>query len=148
MEGVSRRGTAAPWHGVEWAVSEARRRIHDNDTQGLRELLEQYPALLSWKAEEDDGGLLGMATGSYGDSGDAFREEHFTRMACAEVLLDAGAMVAPAVCEGLIRSRAKGLIGLFERRGLFPRTLKYHAALGDVEGVRACWERVRRIVWW
>src|SRR5262245_13709266 len=64
--------------GLEWAVSEARRQIHDNDIEGLRQLLAQYPALLSWRANENHGGLLGMATGSYGDSGDAFREQHFT----------------------------------------------------------------------
>src|SRR5689334_14846737 len=124
--------------GLEWAVSEARRIIHDNDVDGLRQLLSEYPALLSWKANENDGGLLGMATGSFGDSGDAFREEHFTRKACAELLLDAGAVVAPNVCESLIRSRAKGLIDLFHRRGLLPRTLKFFAALGDVDDVRAC----------
>jgi hypothetical protein len=124
--------------GLEWAVSEARRIIHDNDIKGLRQLLTEYPALLSWKADEDDGGLLGIATGSFGDSGDAFREEHFTRKACAELLLDAGAVVAPGVCENLIRSRARGLIDLFHRRGLFPRTLEFFAALGHVDGVRAC----------
>src|SRR5215472_2611328 len=90
--------------GLEWAVSQARRRIHDNDIEGLRELLAEYPALLSWRANENDGGLLGMATESFGDSGDPFREEHFTRKACAELLLDAGAIVAPSICEGLIRS--------------------------------------------
>src|SRR5215831_12567421 len=124
--------------GLEWAVSEARRIIHDNDTEGLRRLLAEYPALLSWKADENDSGLLGMATGSYGDSGDAFREEHFTRLACGELLLDAGAIVAPSVCEGLIRCRAKALIDLFHRRGLFPRTLKFFASLGDIDGIRAC----------
>jgi hypothetical protein len=74
--------------GLEWAVSQARRRIHDNDVEGLRQLLAEYPSLLSWRADENDGGLLGMATGSFGDSGDAFREEHYTRKACAELLLD------------------------------------------------------------
>jgi hypothetical protein len=123
--------------GIEWAVSQARRRIHDNDIEGLRQLLAEYPALLSWRANENDGGLLGMATGSFGDSGDPFREEHFTRLACAELLLDAGAVVAPSVFDGLIRSRAKGLIDLFHRRGLIPRTLKFFAALGDVDAVRA-----------
>ena len=65
--------------GLEWAVSQARRRIHDNDTEGLRQLLAQCPALLSWKADENDGGLLGMATESYGDSFDSSREQIFTR---------------------------------------------------------------------
>src|SRR6266571_7490975 len=36
--------------GLEWAVSEARRIIHDNDIEGLRQLLAEYPALLSWRA--------------------------------------------------------------------------------------------------
>src|SRR5262245_57454641 len=38
--------------GLEWAVSEARRIIHDNDVEALRQLLAEYPALLSWKADE------------------------------------------------------------------------------------------------
>src|SRR5215475_3957834 len=54
--------------GLEWGVSEARRRIHDNDVESLRQLLAEYPALLSWKADENDGGLLGMATEFYSDS--------------------------------------------------------------------------------
>src|SRR5215469_8547510 len=91
--------------GLEWAVSQAHRRIHDNDIEGLRQLLAEYPPRLAWRADENDGGLLGMATGSFGDSGDPFREEHFTRLACADLLLDAGVIVAPTVCEGLIRSR-------------------------------------------
>ena len=53
--------------GLEWAISEARLIIHDNDVEGLRQLLAEYPALLSWKADEDDGGLLGMAALAYGD---------------------------------------------------------------------------------
>src|SRR5215471_8278802 len=36
--------------GLEWAVSEARRIIHDNDVAGLRQLLAEYPVLLSWSA--------------------------------------------------------------------------------------------------
>src|SRR5580693_6224352 len=123
--------------GLEWAVSQARRRIHDNDLEGLRQLLAEYPALLSWRADENDGGLLGMATGSFGDSFDPFREQHFTRLACAELLLDAGAVAAPSVCDDLIHSRARALIDLFHRRGLLPQTLKFLAALGDVAGIRA-----------
>ena len=124
--------------GIEWAVSQARRCIHENDIEGLRQLLAEYPALLSWRADENDGGLVGMAAGSFGDSFDPFREERFTRAACAEFLIDVGAVVAPSVCDGLIRSRAKGLIDLFHRKGLLPRSLKFFAALGDVDGVRAC----------
>jgi hypothetical protein len=51
----------------------------------------------------------------------------------------------PSVCEGLLESRAKGLLQLFHRRGLLPRTLKFFAALGDLDGVRAALdERARR----
>jgi hypothetical protein len=124
--------------GLEWALSQARRRIHDNDTEGLRQLLAEYPALLSWRADENDGGLLGMATGSYGDSFDPSREQIFTRAACAEFLIDAGAVIAPSVCDGLIASRARGLLDLFHRKGLLPPSLQFLAALGDVNGVRAC----------
>jgi hypothetical protein len=123
--------------GFEWAVSQARRRIHDNDIEGLRQLLAEYPALLSWRSDENDGGLLGMATESYGDSFDPSREQIFTRAACAEFLIDAGAVVAPSVCDGLIASRAKGLLDLFHRRGLLPKSLRFFAALGDVNGVRS-----------
>jgi hypothetical protein len=124
--------------GLEWAASQARRRIHDNDIEGLRQLLAEYPALLSWRADENDGGLLGMATESYGDSFDPFREQIFTRAACAELLIDAGAVVAPSICDGLIASRTRGLLELFHRRGLLPQSLRFFAALGDVNGVRAC----------
>jgi hypothetical protein len=78
-----------------------------------------------------------MATSAYGDAGDAQREQSFTRGACAELLIDAGAIVSPSVCEGLLRSRARGLLELFQRKGLLPRTLKFFAALGDLDGVRA-----------
>jgi ankyrin repeat protein len=123
--------------GLEWAATQARRVIHDNDVERLKQLLVEYPALLSWHAGDDDGGLLGMATSSYGDSFDPNREQTFTRAACAELLIDAGAVVTPSVFEGLIDSRARGLLQLFERKGLLPRTLKFRVALGDDDAVLA-----------
>src|ERR1700694_2473908 len=78
-----------------------------------------------------------MATSADGDAADAQREQWFTRGACAELLIDAGAVVIPSVCESLLRSRARGLLELFQRKGLLPRTLKFFAALGDLAGVRA-----------
>lgn len=123
---------------IEWAASQAHRIIHENDVERLKQLLVEYPALLSWRGEEEgDGGLLGMATSSYGDSFDPFREQHFTRAACAELLIDAGAIILPSVCDNLISDRAKGLLQLFQRKDLLPRTLKFLAALGDLEEVRA-----------
>src|SRR5688572_11892790 len=73
--------------GLEWAAAQARRVIHDNDVDRLKQLLAEYPALLSWHGDVDDSGVLGFATGSYGDSFDPFAEEHFTRAACAELLI-------------------------------------------------------------
>src|SRR6478609_7141441 len=122
--------------GLEWAAAQARRVIHDNDVERLKQLLAEYPALLSWQGDDDDGGLLGFATGAYGDAGDPERERWFTRAACAELLIDAGAVVMPSVCEGLLMSRARGLLQLFQRNGLLPRTLKFLAALGDFDAVR------------
>jgi hypothetical protein len=112
--------------------------IHDNDVERLKQLLADYPALLSWQGDDWDsnGGLLGIATGAFGDAGDPFREQHFTRAACAELLIDAGAVVTPLVCDGIIQSRARGLLQLFQRKGLLPRTLRFFAALGDLDAVR------------
>ena len=122
--------------GLEWAVAQAERVIHDNDVDRLKQLLAEYPALLSWQGDDDRSGLVGFATSAYGDAGDAQREQWFTRGACAELLIDAGAVVTPSVCEALLRSRARGLLQLFQRKGLLPRTLKFFAALGDLDAVR------------
>ena len=123
-------------HGLEWAATQARCVIHDNDVESLKQLLSEYPTLLSWQGNDSDGGLLGIATGSYGDSFDPNRERVFTRAACAELLIDVGAVVVPSVCEGFIESRARGLLQLFRCKGLLPRTLKFRAALGDLDAVR------------
>ena len=94
--------------------------------------------MLSWQSNDwgSTGGLLEFATGSYGDSFDPISEEHFTRAACAELLIETGAVVTPSVCEGLLRSRARGLLKLFRRKGLLPRTLKFGTAFGDIDAVR------------
>ena len=126
---------------LEWAAAQARRVIHDNDVERLKQLIAEYPALLSWQHDDDHGGLLGFATGAYGDAGDAQREQWFTRAACAELLIDAGAVVMPSVAEGILQSRAKGLLQLFQRKGLLPRTLKFVAALGDIDAVRAALDK-------
>ena len=123
--------------GLERAAAQAGRAIHDNDVERLKGLLTEYPALLSWQGAKDPNGLLNMATSAYGDAGDVQREEWFTRAACAELLIDAGAVVTTHVCEGLLQSRARGLLQLFHRKGVLPRTLKFFAALGDLDGVRA-----------
>jgi hypothetical protein len=120
--------------GLDWAVAQARRVIHDNDVERLKQLLGECPSLLSWQGAE--GGLLGIATSSYGDSFNEFSEQHFTRATCAELLIDAGAIVIPSVCDGLISSRARNLLQLFSRKNLLPRTLKFFVALGEIDAVR------------
>ena len=123
--------------GLEWAVEQARRAIHDNDGERLKQLLAEHPALLSWTGDEGNGGLLSVATGSYGDSFDPFSEEHFTRPACAELLIDAGAVATPSIVTGILNSRARELLQLLLRKGLLVRTLDVLAALGDLDAVRA-----------
>src|SRR5687767_3760075 len=127
---------------LEWAVTQAERIIHDNDVERLKELTAEYPALLSWHSDASGspGGVLGFATGSYGDSFDPISEEHFTRAACAELLIDAGAVVMPSVCEGLLQSHARGLLQLFRQKGLLPHTLRFLAAFGDLDAVRTALE--------
>jgi hypothetical protein len=121
---------------LERAAAQAQRVIHNNDVERLRQLLTEYPALLSWHDVGAERGLLGIATGSYGDSFNSLSEQHFTRADCAELLIDAGAVVIPSVCEEILSSRARGLLLLFQRKGLLPRTLKFFAALGDIDAVR------------
>src|SRR5262249_43711138 len=36
---------------LEWAVAQARRVIHDNDVERLKQLLAEYPVLLSWQGD-------------------------------------------------------------------------------------------------
>jgi hypothetical protein len=122
-------------HSLEWAATQARRAIHDNDVERLKQLLADYPALISWQAN-DEGSLLGIATKAYGDAGDPERERWFTRPACAELLIDAGAVVTPSVVSGILNGRARGLLQLFQRKGVLPRTLDVLASLGDVDAVR------------
>jgi len=124
-------------NGLEWAVTQARRAIHDNDATRLTKLLSDFPQLLSWTHGDGDRSLLGFATGAYGDSFERERERNFTRAECAELLIDAGAVVLPSVPEGILAARARGLLELFRRKGLLPDTLKYASALGDLDAVRS-----------
>src|SRR6267378_7752061 len=42
----------------EWAAQQARRVIHDNDGERLKQLLAEYPALLSWQGGDNNSGLM------------------------------------------------------------------------------------------
>jgi hypothetical protein len=127
---------------LEWAVDEAERAIHGYNVERLAQVIQEYPALLSWRGDSGES-LLGFATGSFGDSGDPYREQMFTRLECAEFLLNSGAIANPAIWEGAIRARAKGVLQLLSRKGVLPRSLEALAALGDHDGVRDCLEASR-----
>jgi ankyrin repeat protein len=129
---------------LEWALAEAHRAIHGNDIVLLKRLLGEYPALLSWRGDERHTSLMQMATGAYGDAYGPEREHWFTRGTCAELLIDAGAIVSPRVPEGILQSRAVGLLHMFERKGLLPPTLMYRVALGRIEAVLALLEESGR----
>ena len=122
--------------GLERVVAQARSAIHDNDLDRLKQLLAEYPALLSWTGR-DDNGLVGFATAAYGDAYGEDRERWFTRGAAAELLIDAGAVVTPDVPESILHSRAAGLLELFHRKNLLPKTLKFFAARDDAAAVLA-----------
>ncbi len=128
--------------GLEWAAAEAERAIHDNNVRRLAQLVRENPALLAWHGDCGES-LLGFATGSFGDSGDPHREQMFTRLECAEFLLDAGARAEPSIWEGAMRARAKGVLQLLWRKGALPSSLDVLAALGDNDGVRECLESMR-----
>src|SRR5689334_22291176 len=100
------------------AATQAREAIHRNDIVYLKQLLTKHPALLAWRNEENPDGLVGFATGAYGDAFGPEREHWFTRGTWAELLIDAGAFVSPQIAEGLLRSRAVGVLHMFERKRL------------------------------
>jgi Ankyrin repeats (3 copies) len=121
--------------GLEWAALEAEHAIHDNQTDRLKQLIAEYPALIS---EEDHRlGLLHATTAFAMDVSDPAREQTFYRPECAEILIDAGAVVDPPILQGVIGTGASGMLKLYQRKGVLPRTLGVLAALGDLDGVSA-----------
>ncbi len=121
---------------LEWAASQAKIAIHNEDHERLRALLAEYPALISWRGEGDQ--TLLDATTSYAmDCSDPERERTYTRPVAAEMLIDAGATVEQATLENVIKPGAAGMLNLFARKNALPRTLFVLAALGDDEAVRA-----------
>src|SRR5262249_28815927 len=121
--------------GLETALAATHRAIHDNDIVALKRLLAEHPPLLSWRGDERHQSLIEMATGAYGDAFGPEREHWFTRGTCAELLIDAGAIVVPRVSEGILQSRAVGLLHMFERKGLLPRTLMFRVALCHLDAL-------------
>jgi hypothetical protein len=121
---------------LEWAVAQAGVAIHDQHHEGLRTLLAEYPALVSWRSKS--GRTLLADTTSYAiDSSEPERERIYNRPVAAEILIDAGATVDRSTWEHVIRTGAAGMLHLLARKNALPRTLPVLAALGDDAAVRA-----------
>jgi hypothetical protein len=123
-------------NAVEWAASQAKVAIHNQDDERLRTLLAEYPALVSWR-DENDQTLLDSTTSYAMDCSDPERERMYTRPVAAKRLIDAGAIVDRKTWEHVIRTGAAGMLHLLARKNALPRTLAVLAALGDDAAVRA-----------
>ena len=121
---------------LEWAASQARVTIHNQDHERLRTLLAEYPALVSWRDERGET-LLSSTTPYALDCSDPERERIYTRPVAAEILIDAGLTVERRTWEYLIHTGAAGMLHVLARKEVLPRTLSVFAALGDDEAVRA-----------
>jgi ankyrin repeat protein len=124
--------------GVEWAAIQAKHAIRNNDVERLKQHLRDFPALLTWR--DEIGATLLRATCAFRDSFEPERERVENRPDCAEVLIDAGALVDAAVWRHIIATRAQGMLQLFSRKGVLPRSLLVLTALGDLAGARACFD--------
>jgi hypothetical protein len=121
---------------LDWAASQAKVAIYNQDHERLRTLLSEYPALVSWRDER--GATLLSSTTPYAlDCSDLERERIYTRPVAAEMLIDAGITVERSTWEYLIHTGASGMLQLLARKHVLPLTLPVLAALGDDEAVRA-----------
>ena len=122
-------------NAIEWAASQAKIAIHDQDHDRLRALLAEYPALVSWRDESHQ--MLLNSTTSYAmDASDPERERTYTRPVAAEMLIDAGATVERNTWMHVIRTGASGMLHLLARKNAVPQTLQVLAALGDEAAIR------------
>ena len=121
---------------LEWAASQAKVAIYNQDHERLRTLLAEYPALVSWR-DERGATLLSSATPYALDCSDPERERIYTRPVAAEMLIDAGITVERSTWEYLIHTGASGMLQLLARKHVLPLTLPVLAALGDDDAVRA-----------
>lgn len=122
--------------GLNAAVARARTAIHDRDNDTLRTLLAEYPALVTWR-DDNEQTLLDATTSYAMDCLDPEREHTYNRPDAAATLIDAGAVVARRTWGHVIRTGASGMLRLFADKRAIPRTLAVLAALGDEAGVRA-----------
>jgi hypothetical protein len=127
--------------GLDWAASQARVAIHNQNHDRLRALLVEYPALVAWR--DGDQTLLDSTTSYAMDCLDPERERTYTRPVAAEMLIDAGATVERKTWTHVIRTGASGMLRMLARKNALPHTLPALAALGDDAAVRAWLEESR-----
>jgi hypothetical protein len=127
---------------LEWAGSQAKVAIHNQDDERLRTLLAEYPGLVTWRDERGET-LISSTTPYALDVSDPERERMYTRPVAAEILIDAGMTVESSTWEYLIHTGAAGMLQLFARKHVLPQTLPVFAALGDDAAVRAWLEGSR-----
>lgn len=120
--------------GMEWAADQAEQAIHDDDVDRLQALLQDHPGLATW--HDTDGHSLLDVTSSYAiDSRDPVREERMSHLGCAELLIDAGAIVEPSMWQNALSTGASDMLHLLARKGVLPESLPVLAGLGDAQTV-------------
>lgn len=119
-------------HGLEWAAHQAEQAIHEDDVSRLQSLLDEHPGLLTW--HDTDGHSLLDVTSSYAmDNRDSDREERMSHLGCAELLIDAGAVVESSMWQLALGTGASDMLHLLARKAVLPDSLPVLAALGDTE---------------
>ena len=115
---------AAPWQG-SGVGGHTGSTYHSRQRRRTSEAtVAEYPALLSWQGDDDGGGLLGIATAPMATARRA-EGTRFTRAECAELLIDAGAVVMPSVCEGLLHRAPGGCCSCFSGKACFRARSKF-----------------------
>lgn len=144
--------TVDPSSDVEVAAERAKELIAADRPDALEDLLGDVPALLQWrgrpKADGEEGDVLLQATTSYANFPGAEHEDEWNRRACAEVLLNRGALVDSRVILRLLDTGAHRMLALFADKGALPDNLRTRAALGSLEAVRECFDGQGRILDW
>ncbi len=115
--------------GLPAAASQAKAAIHDENYDRLRDLLAEYPALVTWR--DGDQTLLDATTSYAMDVSDPERERTYTRPVAMEMLIDAGAVVERKTWEHVIKTGASEMLRLLARKNAIPRTPSVLAALGE-----------------
>ncbi|HEY9228474.1 MAG TPA: hypothetical protein VIP11_17605, partial [Gemmatimonadaceae bacterium] len=100
-------------NGLDWAASQARVAIQNEDHERLRALLAEYPALVSWR--DGDQTLLDSTTSYAMDCSDPERERTYNRPVAAEMLIDAGAFVERKTWMHVIKTGASGMLRMLAR---------------------------------